>query len=92
MTTTQKISSLPIPPGHFGLPFIGETISFLFDPKFQQKRVAKYGKVFKNNIFGNPTVVMIGAEANQFLFKNENKYVVSTWPKTTRILLGKTSL
>ena len=35
---------------------------------------------------------MIGAEANQFLFRNENQYVVSTWPKSTRILLGKLSL
>ena len=36
--------------------------------------------------------MMIGAAANTFLFRNENKYVVSTWPKSTRILLGKESL
>ena len=35
---------------------------------------------------------MIGAEANNFLFRNENKYVVSTWPKSTKILLGDLSL
>ena len=93
MTTTQKQpSSLPLPPGELGLPFLGETISFLTDPDFQKKRQAKYGKVYKTSIFGRPNVTMIGAEANNFLFKNENKYVVVSWPKSTRVLLGSTSL
>ena len=88
----QKISSLPLPPGNLGLPFLGETISFFTDRDFQQKRQAKYGKVFKTSLFGRPNVVMVGAEANAFLFKNENKYVVATWPKSTRVLLGSSSL
>lgn len=93
MTTSQSnINSLPEPPGENGLPFIGETIAFLSDPDFNSKRVAKYGKVYKTNVFGNPTVMMIGADANTFLFRNENKYVVATWPKSTRVLLGKESL
>jgi cytochrome P450 len=93
MTANQEqLRSLPLPPGSLGLPIIGETISFLTDKNFQQKRLAKYGKVFKSSIFGSPTVVMVGAEANSFLFKHENKYVVSTWPKSTRVLLGSTSL
>jgi retinoid hydroxylase len=90
--TNQEITSLPLPPGEFGLPLIGETIGFLTDSQFNQKRLAKYGKIYKTNIFGNPTVTMIGAEANNFLFRNENKYVVSTWPKSTKILLGYLSL
>jgi cytochrome P450 len=92
MSATQTSSSLPFPPGNFGLPIVGETISFVRDRDFQKKRLSKYGKIFKTNIFGRPTVVMVGAEANQFLFKNENKYVVSTWPKSTRVLLGQNSL
>ena len=88
----NQLASLPEPPGGNGLPFIGETISFFSDPNFNQKRVAQYGKVYKTNIFGNPTVMMVGSEANTFLFKHENEYVVSTWPKSTRILLGKESL
>ncbi|MEY4518544.1 MAG: hypothetical protein RLZZ499_1143 [Cyanobacteriota bacterium] len=92
MTTSDKISSLPEPPGSSGLPLIGETIAFFNDPDFNSKRVAKYGKVYQTNIFGSPTVIMIGSEANTFLFRNENKYVVSSWPKSTRILLGKKSL
>ena len=90
--TTSDIKSLPEPPGEKGLPFIGETIAFFTDPNFNQKRVDKYGKVYKTNVFGTPTAMMIGAEANTFLFRNENKYVVSSLPKSTRILLGKKSL
>ncbi|MGF1589547.1 MAG: cytochrome P450 [Pleurocapsa sp.] len=93
MTTSEsKLNSLPEPPGKTGLPFIGETIAFLTDPDFNQKRVEKYGKVYQTSIFGSPTVMMIGSEANTFLFRHENKYVVSTWPKSTRVLLGKESL
>lgn len=88
----EKLHNLPEPPGEQGLPLIGETIAFFNDPDFNQKRQAKYGKVYKTNVFGNPTVMMIGSEANTFLFRNENNYVVSTWPKSTRILLGQQSL
>jgi retinoid hydroxylase len=92
MTTENQIYSLPEPPGDRGLPLIGETIAFLSDPEFNSKRVAKHGKVYQTKIFGSLTVIMIGSEANTFLFRNENKYVVSTWPKSTRILLGQKSL
>jgi retinoid hydroxylase len=92
MTTNKQIHSLPEPPGDRGLPLIGETIAFFSDSDFNSKRVAKYGKVYQTSIFGSPTVVMIGSEANTFLFRNENKYVVSTWPKSTRVLLGQKSL
>ena len=92
MTTNNKINSLPEPPGETGLPFIGETIAFFNDSDFNQKRVKKYGNVYKTSIFGSPTVMMIGSSANTFLFRNENKYVVSSWPKSTRVLLGKKSL
>lgn len=93
MTLRERdLNSLPQPPGNNGLPFIGETIAFFTDPQFNQKRQQKYGKVYRTNILGNSTVIMVGAEANTFLFRNENKYVVSTWPKSTRILLGKESL
>lgn len=90
--TNIELTSLPFPPGDTGLPFIGETISFFTDRNFNQKKINKYGKVYRTNIFGNSIVAMVGAEANNFLFRNENKYVVSTWPKSTKILLGDLSL
>lgn len=92
MTITNTKSSLPLPPGNFGLPFVGETISFLTDNTFAETREKKYGKIYKSHIFGSPTVFLAGAEANKFLFSNENKYFSATWPKSTRILLGPNSL
>lgn len=92
MTTSDRINFLPEPPGETGLPFIGETIAFFNDPDFNQKRVKKYGNVYKTSIFGSPTVMMVGSSANTFLFRHENKYVVSSLPKSTRVLLGKKSL
>ncbi|BAQ61940.1 cytochrome P450 [Geminocystis sp. NIES-3708] len=92
MTINSNLQKSPLPPGSFGLPLIGETINFLFDRNFSSKKIAQHGNIYKTSIFGNPTVIMIGAQANEFLFRHENEYVVSTWPKTTKVLLGQTSL
>jgi cytochrome P450 len=89
MATTTE---LPLPPGSAGLPVIGETIAFLTDGKFAFKRREKYGEVFRTNLFGRPTVIIYGPEANRFLLTNENKYFAATWPKSTRILLGSASM
>ncbi|MBK1990886.1 cytochrome P450 [Sphaerospermopsis aphanizomenoides BCCUSP55] len=91
----QEIKSqnqLPIPPGSFGLPVIGETISFLTDPNFANKRQKKYGNVFKTNIFGSPTIMMIGAEANRFVFSGEHQNFAIKWPESVAVLLGTASL
>ncbi len=90
--TIKKTSSLPLPPGSLGLPLIGESIPFFNDSNFIDKRQKKYGKIFKTNIFARPTIVMIGGEANRFLFANENQYFSATWPASTKTLLGKNSL
>jgi retinoid hydroxylase len=90
--TTANPKTLPLPPGKFGLPIIGETISFLQDSDFTDKRYEKYGSIFKTRIFANPTVVMIGSEANHFLFTNDNKYFSNQWPSSTRTLLGSGSI
>lgn len=82
----------PLPPGSSGLPAIGETIEFLTDGKFSAKRHEKYGPVFRTHLFGRPTVVIYGAEANRFPLTNENKYFAATWPKSTRTLLGPASV
>ncbi|MFM7352765.1 MAG: cytochrome P450, partial [Microcystis aeruginosa] len=83
---------LPLPPGSFGLPLLGETIAFLTDGDFASKRHNKYGQLFRTHIFGSPTIILSGAEANRFLLSNENKYFAATWPKSTKTLLGSASL
>jgi retinoid hydroxylase len=92
MTSTDTLRSLPLPPGKFGLPLIGETLSFLGDADFNDKRQNKYGLVYKTHIFGQPTVMMSGSEANRFLFTHDNSYFTATWPYSTRTLLGPQSL
>lgn len=85
-----------VPAGEMGLPWIGETMHFLraqrknrLFEEFIGPRVAKFGKTFKTNLMGSPTVVVNGAEANRFLLSNEFKLVVSSWPSASVQLMGE---
>lgn len=91
MATNDAIASRPLPPGSFGLPFIGETLSFLSDPEFADKRHQKYGPIFKTQILGRPTVVMVGSEANRFILSSDMHRFSwrEGWPNTFKELLGE---
>ncbi|MGK7874764.1 MAG: cytochrome P450 [Xenococcaceae cyanobacterium] len=89
---SQPISPLPLPPGEFGFPIIGETLSFFRDPDYGKKKHEKYGPIFKTRLLGSPTLFVKGSEANQFVLTNENEYFVVTWPPSTKALLGPLSL
>jgi cytochrome P450 len=53
-----------LPPGSSGLPLLGETLPFAKNPfRFLEKRLAKYGRVFRTNVLGRKTVVVAGPEA-----------------------------
>ncbi|MGA9381450.1 MAG: cytochrome P450 [Phormidium sp.] len=91
MTTTTRSQKLPLPPGNFGFPLLGETIEFLRDPDFMEKRQKQYGSIFKTRIFGADSIVIIGAEANRFILSN-NQYFAISWPQSTKTLLGPNSL
>jgi len=86
-----KNPNLPLPPGDFGLPFIGETLSFLRDPNFTQKRQQQYGSIFKTKILGRPTAIMIGSEANQFILSTHMDCFSwgEGWPPNFKALLGR---
>lgn len=96
MTTTSVGRSLPVPPGSFGLPIVGETISFLREKDFVQKRQQRYGQIFKTHVFGRPTIFLIGAEATRFLFANEKRYfsdgISNGVPPHTKLLMGTGSV
>ncbi|MEM9487473.1 MAG: cytochrome P450 [Cyanobacteria bacterium P01_F01_bin.116] len=81
----------PHPPGSLGLPFLGESLNFLFDPQFADKRQAQYGNIFKTHILGRPTVVMMGPEANRFILSSHMEHFSwrEGWPGTFRELLGE---
>jgi retinoid hydroxylase len=83
---------MTLPLGSFGLPLIGDTINFLRDSQFSQKRHQQYGLIFKTSIFGQPTVFVCGQEANLFVLSHENQYFVVSWPASTKALLGPLSL
>lgn len=83
-------STLPLPPGTSGLPWIGETISFLTDPDFATKRRQQHGSIFRTNIIGRPTVVMSGAAANKFILSTHFDRFSwrDGWPDNFKELLG----
>ncbi|WP_310486750.1 cytochrome P450 [Chamaesiphon sp. VAR_69_metabat_338] len=92
MSASQpSTSSLPLPPGKSGLPWIGETISFLLDPDFATKRRQQYGAIFRTHIIGRPTVVMSGAAANKFILATGfDKFSWRDgWPDNFKELLGE---
>ncbi|WP_414589537.1 cytochrome P450 [Scytonema sp. PCC 10023] len=93
MTTTIVKHSPPLPPGSFGLPIIGETISYLRAPgRFIEQRQKRYGTIFKTHLFGRPTVVLIGAQASRFLFTSESQHFAITHPLSFEVLLGSNSM
>ncbi|MFV8754787.1 cytochrome P450 [Nannocystaceae bacterium ST9] len=84
---------LPQPPGTRGLPVIGETIEFLRSPnEFADARIARFGKVYQAHVFGKPTVFLIGAEANHWIFAGEGRYLENEWSPAVQKLLGPTCL
>lgn len=92
----KRRKSSNLPPGSYGWPVIGETLEFLRlnrngkTEKFVKDRMDKYEtQVFKTSIMSEKMVVLCGAEANKFLFGNENKLVSVWWPSSVRQLLGK---
>lgn len=89
---SQLQSTKPLPPGDFGLPFLGETLNFFNDPDYASKKHKQYGPVFKTRLLGKPTIFVKDSDANQFVLSNENKYFVVSWPPSTKALLGNLSL
>nr|AHF49535.1 CYP450 725 family protein [Ginkgo biloba]UTS77790.1 cytochrome P450 725A8 [Ginkgo biloba] len=87
-----------LPPGSLGLPFLGETLQFLWALKsnkpeeFFDERVKKFGHVFKTSLLSDPTVVVTGPSGNRLLLSNENKLVVGAFPNSFLRLIGIDSL
>lgn len=85
----ENPESYPLPPGTSGLPLIGETLDFLRSSRaFAEKRSRQHGSVFRTHLLGAKTVFLLGAEANQWVFAGEGKYLRNRWNYGTRQLLG----
>jgi retinoid hydroxylase len=92
MTISQPANSFLLPPGRSGLPLIGETLGFLNDSDFANKRHNQYGNIFRTHLFGRSTIFLAGADAVRFLLLHENQYFVASWPPSTKALLGPASI
>src|SRR5262249_27228328 len=61
-------------PGDDGWPLVGHTFQALADPKgFVERRVARYGPVYRSRIFGELSVSLIGPEGNELLLLDPEK-------------------
>jgi cytochrome P450 len=61
-------------PGEDGLPVVGLTFDFLYDPLNTALRFyAKHGPVFRVSALGITSVSLTGPEANQFVLRNEQE-------------------
>ncbi|XP_078411043.1 cytochrome P450 26B1 isoform X1 [Cetorhinus maximus] len=91
--TRDRSCHLPIPKGSMGLPLIGETFHWLVEgSRFHSSRREKYGNVFKTHLLGRPLIRVTGSENVRKILMGEHTVVSSQWPRSTRMLLGSTSL
>ena len=70
----QPAGSLDAIPGEDGLPIIGNTLKMLRDPKaFGDHMVSTYGRIYRNNSFGERSVILLGPEANELVLMDRSR-------------------
>lgn len=84
-------TSLPLPPGSMGWPYVGETTQ-LYSSKnpnvfFARKR-NKYGPIFKTHILGCPCVMVSSPEAAKFVLVTQAHLFKPTFPASKERMLG----
>ena len=63
----------PLPPGRNGLPFIGETLTYLKDGfKFIEQRFKQHGPIFRTSLLGRKSVILVGPEGSGAFIDQEN--------------------
>ncbi|XP_039137326.1 cytochrome P450 90B2 isoform X1 [Dioscorea cayenensis subsp. rotundata] len=87
-----------LPPGTSGYPFIGETFAYLKPHKatsighFMKQHMSRYGKIYRSNLFGEPTIVSADPGLNRFILQNEGRLFECSYPKSIGGILGKWSM
>lgn len=66
--------------------YMGNPATFLLGQK------AKHGDVVTTTVFGVPSVFVFNTEGNEWIFRGENKHLVSQWPESIRRLEGEEAL
>ncbi|EER88867.1 cytochrome P450 716B1 [Sorghum bicolor] len=86
----------PLPPGSFGLPFIGQTLSLLRALRantaddWLRRCVATYGPVSRLRLFGCPTAFLVGTSANKFIFASAA--VTAKAPESFARMVGRRTI
>ncbi|KAK4791555.1 hypothetical protein SAY86_031968 [Trapa natans] len=89
---------LNFPPGLSGWPFLGETIAYLRPysattvGRFMEQHVSRFGKIYRSNLFGEPTIVSADAGLNRFILQNEGRLFECSYPRSIGGILGKWSM
>ena len=88
MQSVASLAQIPVPPnpralrhipGDEGWPFIGNTLNVLADPKgWIEKAAAKYGPVYRTNLFGETSITLLGPEANELVLFDQQRLFSST--------------
>ncbi|KAL3679392.1 hypothetical protein R1sor_022348 [Riccia sorocarpa] len=97
---TRRQIRLPVPPGSYGLPWIGDTMNFMASSmsavgyqKWIESKRRKYGALFKIRFLGNPLVLMEAPAGNKFLFQKEGKKQIDIyWPPQVARLFGRKAI
>ncbi|XP_034226063.1 cytochrome P450 90B1 isoform X2 [Prunus dulcis] len=94
----QQQTRLHLPPGNMGWPFLGETLGYLkpysatCTGQFMEQHISRYGKIYKSNLFGEPTIVSADAGLNRFILQNEGRLFECSYPRSIGGILGKWSM
>lgn len=79
----------PLPPGSAGLPGLGETLPFTRDTfAFIEERRARYGRVFRTNLLGRDTAMLIGPEPLAAFYDPANVERAGANPPSVQLLFG----
>lgn len=94
----RRKTSKQLPPGSFGLPIIGHSLSFLRAmhtdtvEQWFQRRIKKYGPIYKLSLFGTPGVFIRGQAANKFIYTCDSDTVVPHQPPSFKMICGERNI
>jgi len=80
--------AVPVP-GNLGLPYLGETLTFLSNPfRFLEARQNRYGNVFKSRLLGRNIVFLAGLNGAEAFYDSQNISRADAHPFTLVDLFG----
>uniref|UniRef100_A0A1D1XDX6 Cytochrome P450 90B1 n=1 Tax=Anthurium amnicola TaxID=1678845 RepID=A0A1D1XDX6_9ARAE len=94
----KKKKTKNLPPGCRGWPFLGETMAYLKPHpaisigQFMEHHISRFGKIYRSNLFGEPTIVSADSGLNRFILQNEGRLFECSYPRSIGGILGKWSM